>query len=136
MEPATTVASRLQAVRDRIVRAAQSAGRSPDEITLLVASKTQPAERVREAWQAGQTIFGENYLQEALAKMPALADLPIEWHFIGPIQSNKTKAHHREFRLGSWCGQDKNCRPFGERPARIAAALANLPASKCERGSE
>jgi len=91
MEQIATVASRVQAVKDRIARVAHSVGRSPDEITLLVASKTHPAERVREAWHAGQKIFGENYLQEALAKMPALADLPIEWHFIGPIQSNKTK---------------------------------------------
>ena len=91
MEPITTVASRLQAVKDRITRAARSVARQPDEITLLVASKTHPAERVREAWLVGQAIFGENYLQEALAKMPALTDLPIEWHFIGPIQSNKTR---------------------------------------------
>jgi pyridoxal phosphate enzyme (YggS family) len=91
MEPITTVASRLQAVKVRITRAARSVNRQPNEITLLVASKTHPAERVREAWLAGQTIFGENYLQEALAKMPVLADLPIQWHFIGPIQSNKTK---------------------------------------------
>jgi len=87
----TTIASSLKAVKARIARVAQSVDRQPDEITLLVASKTHPAQRVREAWLAGQTIFGENYLQEALAKMPALADLPIEWHFIGPIQSNKTK---------------------------------------------
>ena len=99
MEPITTVASRLQAVKARIARVAQSVDRQPDEITLLVASKTHPAERVREAWLAGQTIFGENYLQEALAKMPALADLPIEWHFIGPIQSNKTKRITENF---SW----------------------------------
>lgn len=87
----TTIASSLQAVNARIARVAQSVGRQSGEITLLAASKTNPAEAVREAWLAGQTIFGENYLQEALAKMPALADLPIEWHFIGPIQSNKTK---------------------------------------------
>ncbi len=87
----TTIPSRLQAVHARIAKAAQSVGRRPDEITLLVASKTHPAERVRETWLAGQTIFGENYLQEALAKMPLLSDLPIEWHFIGPIQSNKTR---------------------------------------------
>lgn len=87
----TTVASNLQNVKDRIVRVAQSIGRQPNEITLLAASKTNPADALREAWVAGQTIFGENYLQEALAKMPALADLPIEWHFIGPIQSNKTR---------------------------------------------
>jgi pyridoxal phosphate enzyme (YggS family) len=94
-----TTASSLEAVQSRIAKAAQSADRQPNEITLLVASKTHPAERVREAWLAGQTIFGENYLQEALAKMPALADLPIEWHFIGPIQSNKTKRIAENF---SW----------------------------------
>jgi len=99
MEQIPTVASRLQTVKDRIARVAQSVGRSPDEITLLVASKTHPAERVREAWHAGQKIFGENYLQEALAKMPALADLPLEWHFIGPIQSNKTRRIAENF---SW----------------------------------
>lgn len=87
----TTVASNLQTVKDRIARVAQSIGRQSDEITLLAASKTNPADALREAWFAGQTIFGENYLQEALAKMPALVDLPIEWHFIGPIQSNKTR---------------------------------------------
>ncbi|MEY4960089.1 MAG: hypothetical protein RL610_268 [Pseudomonadota bacterium] len=87
----TTVASNLQTVKDRIARVAQSIGRQSDEITLLAASKTNPADALREAWVAGQTIFGENYLQEALAKMPALVDLPIKWHFIGPIQSNKTR---------------------------------------------
>ena len=87
----TTIASRLHAVHARIAKVAQSRNRQPDEITLLAASKTNPADQVRQAWLAGQTIFGENYLQEALAKMQALADLPIEWHFIGPIQSNKTK---------------------------------------------
>jgi len=97
MEPITPVASRLQDVKHRIAKVAQSVGRQPDEITLLVASKTHPAERVREAWEAGQIIFGENYLQEALAKRPALADLPIEWHFIGPIQSNKTKRISENF---------------------------------------
>jgi pyridoxal phosphate enzyme (YggS family) len=95
----TTIASSLQAVNARIARVAQAVGRQPDEITLLAASKTNPAEAVREAWLAGQIIFGENYLQEALAKMPALADLPIEWHFIGPIQSNKTKRIAENF---SW----------------------------------
>ncbi len=64
----TTVASNLQTVKDRIVRVAQSIGRQPDEITLLAASKTNPADALREAWGAGQTIFGENYLQEAPGK--------------------------------------------------------------------
>lgn len=95
----TTIASRLQAVHDRIATVAQSLGREAGQITLLAASKTNPAERLREAWQAGQNIFGENYLQEALAKMQHLTDLPIEWHFIGPIQSNKTRRIAENF---SW----------------------------------
>lgn len=87
----TTIASGLQNVRIRIRGIAEKTGRKPETITLLAASKTNPAERLREAFTAGQTIFGENYLQEALVKISALTDLPIEWHFIGPIQSNKTK---------------------------------------------
>ncbi len=65
--------------------------RPPHSVTLLAASKKQPAEKIRAAYEAGQRCFGENYLQEALAKMTVLADLTIEWHFIGPVQSNKTK---------------------------------------------
>ncbi len=86
-----TIASTLQAVNTRIAKAAKNTGRQPGEIMLLAASKTNPAEQVKEAWLAGQTNFGENYLQEALEKILALSDLPIEWHFIGPIQSNKTR---------------------------------------------
>ncbi len=66
-------------------------------MTLLAVSKTQPAERLRELYQLGQRDFGENYLQEALAKQAALADLRICWHFIGPIQSNKTKSISEHF---------------------------------------
>lgn len=87
----TTIATRLQTVKNRIAEAARKAGRRPEDILLLAASKTNPPEKLREAWEAGQTVFGENYLQEGLIKIRALADLPIEWHFIGPIQSNKTK---------------------------------------------
>lgn len=87
----TSIADRLQAVRTRIANAAKQCGRDPQTIQLLAASKTNPPENLRAAWEAGQTVFGENYLQEGLVKIRALADLPIEWHFIGPIQSNKTK---------------------------------------------
>jgi len=83
--------SALQTVKQQIATAAKNANRQPNEIILLAASKTNPPEQVKKAWLAGQTIFGENYLQEALEKIKALSDLPIEWHFIGPIQSNKTK---------------------------------------------
>jgi len=67
------------------------------DVRLLAVSKTFPADAVREAYLAGQTAFGENYLQEALDKMDELRDLPLEWHFIGPIQSNKTRAIAENF---------------------------------------
>ncbi|TKC91065.1 YggS family pyridoxal phosphate-dependent enzyme [Trinickia terrae] len=83
----------LDAVHRRIERAAQSAGRDAASIALLAVSKTFPADAVREAHAAGQRAFGENYVQESIAKIEALADLRagLEWHFIGPLQSNKTK---------------------------------------------
>lgn len=87
------IADNLRAVHARIERAAQAAERSPDSIHLLAVSKTFPAEDVRAAFVAGQRAFGENYVQESISKIEALADLraQIEWHFIGPLQSNKTR---------------------------------------------
>jgi pyridoxal phosphate enzyme (YggS family) len=85
------IATGLQACQERIAKACSEAGREAASVTLLAVSKTFPAAAVREAWQAGQTTFGESYLQEALAKQSELSDLPITWHFIGPIQSNKTR---------------------------------------------
>jgi len=84
----------LQSVHDRIGAACADAGRSPAEVVLLAVSKTQPARAVREAAAAGQRDFGENYVQEALDKIAALADLRqgLCWHLIGPLQSNKTRA--------------------------------------------
>jgi PLP dependent protein len=87
----TAIASNLQAVRQSIARAARLSQRKVETITLLAVSKTFPATALREAYAAGQRIFGENYVQEALEKISALRDLPLEWHFIGPIQSNKTR---------------------------------------------
>jgi PLP dependent protein len=87
----TMIADNLQRVRARIAQAATACQRKPDSVTLLAVSKTFPAEAVRQAYAAGQTAFGENYIQEAVDKMAALADLPLVWHCIGPIQSNKTR---------------------------------------------
>lgn len=91
----STIAQNLQAVDASIVAAAKAAGRPREAVQLLAVSKTFPAEAVQEAVAAGQRAFGENYLQEALDKIDALAKaLPgqaLEWHFIGPIQSNKTR---------------------------------------------
>ncbi|MDD2668652.1 MULTISPECIES: YggS family pyridoxal phosphate-dependent enzyme [Zoogloea] len=75
----------------RIARAAEAVGREPAGVRLLAVSKTWPADSVREAAAAGQRAFGENYVQEGVAKVEALAGLGLEWHFIGPLQSNKTR---------------------------------------------
>ena len=87
----TAILSNLQAVRLAIAQAAQAAQRDVSAVRLLAVSKTFSADAVRVAYAGGQTAFGENYLQEALDKIALLQDLPLEWHFIGPIQSNKTR---------------------------------------------
>ena len=87
----TQVSDKLQHVRKRIELAAESVGRPADAVKLLAVSKTMPAQAVREAYAAGQLAFGENYIQEAVDKMAALSDLTLEWHCIGPVQSNKTQ---------------------------------------------
>ena len=89
-----SIASNLQQVKGRIAAACGSAGRGANSVTLLAVSKTFGAEAVREAAAAGQRAFGENYVQEALAKIEALADLrpQMQWHLIGPLQSNKTRS--------------------------------------------
>ena len=87
----TSVSANWIQVRKRIELACLAVGRSPDAVKLLAVSKTKSAEAVREAHAAGQMAFGENYIQEGVDKIAALADLPLEWHCIGPIQSNKTK---------------------------------------------
>lgn len=83
--------ARLAAVQDSIQQLAVAHHRAADAVALLAVSKTQPADALRAAAAAGQRRFGENYLQEALTKMAELADLELEWHFIGPLQSNKTR---------------------------------------------
>ncbi|AFK69106.1 YggS family pyridoxal phosphate-dependent enzyme [Pseudomonas sp. DCB_CB] len=93
----STLADNLSAISARIASAAQAVGRDPASVQLLAVSKTKPASAIREIHAAGVRDFGENYLQEALTKQQALSDLPLIWHFIGPIQSNKTKAIAEHF---------------------------------------
>jgi pyridoxal phosphate enzyme (YggS family) len=93
----TTIANALQAVRTRISQAATRCGRDPQAIALIAVSKTVDAAVLRSAQGCGQQAFGESYVQEALPKIAALRDLAIEWHFIGPLQSNKTKAVAENF---------------------------------------
>jgi pyridoxal phosphate enzyme (YggS family) len=85
------IADNLTQVRQQLNKSASRTHRIADNITLLAVSKTRPADDLREAYSLGQRDFGENYLQESLEKIEALSDLTITWHFIGPLQSNKTK---------------------------------------------
>jgi pyridoxal phosphate enzyme (YggS family) len=99
MQVDAALATGLAALRQRLAAAAQAAGRDVRSITLLAVSKGQPASRLRAALSLGLTQFGENYLDEALAKIGALAGTPAEWHFIGRLQGNKTRPVAESF---SW----------------------------------
>lgn len=87
------IKANLENIKERITQAAKACGRSPEDIQLLAVSKTFPAEDVRTCFQSGQRAFGENYVQEGVAKIASLQDLrtEIKWHFIGPLQSNKSR---------------------------------------------
>lgn len=112
-----TIADNLQAVSTRLNGARERAGRAPG-VTLLAVSKGQGVERIREAVAAGQRSFGENYVQEALAKMQALPDL--EWHLIGPLQSNKTRIAAERFAWVQTVDREKIAqRLSGQRPAGL-----------------
>jgi pyridoxal phosphate enzyme (YggS family) len=115
-----TIAENLQAVRARIGRAAQAARRDAQSVTLLAVSKTHAAARIAEAHAAGQQAFGENYVQEALEKMAALP--PLEWHLIGPLQSNKTRLAAERFQWIHTIDREKIARRLSEqRPAHLPA---------------
>lgn len=90
---------RLEHIKERIRQAAKSCNRNPDSIRLVAVSKTVPAETVKEAIEAGATILGENYVQDAREKFDALVHYPVSWHFIGHLQSNKAKYAVRLFDL-------------------------------------
>jgi PLP dependent protein len=120
-------------VRSRIRRAALGAGRDPDSVTLIAVSKSKPAASMREVATAGVTDFGENYLQEAILKLDELADLPLHWHFIGGLQSNKTRAVAERF---DWVhGIDRYSvarrlseqRPFHAAPLNLCIQVAVVP---------
>jgi pyridoxal phosphate enzyme (YggS family) len=87
-----TIAERLKSAYETVKRSALSANRPPNEVQLLAVSKTKPVSDIVQAYETGQRLFGENYVQEGIEKVKALTNLAeIEWHFIGPLQSNKTR---------------------------------------------
>jgi pyridoxal phosphate enzyme (YggS family) len=115
-----TIAENLQAVRARIGRAAQAARRDGAAVTLLAVSKTHPVTRIAAARDAGQQAFGENYVQEAIEKMTTLPGL--EWHLIGPLQSNKTRLAAERFQWVQSVDREKIARRLSDqRPAELPA---------------
>jgi pyridoxal phosphate enzyme (YggS family) len=99
---------------ERVRLSAEKCQRKPGEIRVLAVSKSRPAKDIRQAYYCGLTEFGESYLQEAQAKMAELADLPITWHFIGPLQSNKTRAIAAHFAWVHSVDRDKIARRLNE----------------------
>jgi len=116
-----SIPDNLQAVKSRIDAASRACGRDPRTVRLLAVSKTHPPGRVREAFAAGQRAFGENYVQEGLDKMAALADLAIEWHLVGALQSNKTREAAARFQWVQTVDREKLARRLSaQRPAGMA----------------
>lgn len=114
------IADNLHAVRTRIAQACTAAGRPVDAVQLLAVSKTFGPDAVQQAFDAGQRAFGENYIQEAVEKITALAALPIEWHCIGPIQSNKTRLVAEHFQWAHTVDRLKIAQRLSEqRPAHL-----------------
>ena len=116
----TMIADNLHAVRTHIAQACTAAGRPVDAVQLLAVSKTFGPDAVQQAFDAGQRAFGENYIQEAVEKITALAALPIEWHCIGPIQSNKTRLVAAHFQWAHTVDRLKIAQRLSEqRPAHL-----------------
>lgn len=116
------IADKIDAVRHSIDQAAAKSGRNPADIHLLAVSKTRPAADIETAFHAGQRDFGENYLQEAIEKIQALQELPITWHFIGRMQSNKTRPIAENFSWVHTLSSLKHARRINEqRPENLPA---------------
>ena len=125
--------AQVNRIRAQIAHAAEAAGRDPASVTLIAVTKSKAAEYVRGAATAGVTDFGENYVKEALAKMDGLEDLPASWHFIGALQSNKTRPVAQRFewvhsldRLGV-ARRLSEQRPFHAPPLNVCIQVALIP---------
>ncbi|RCV90379.1 YggS family pyridoxal phosphate-dependent enzyme [Billgrantia montanilacus] len=128
----------LAAARARLADALAAAGRQADDARLLAVSKTKPAAMIREAWEQGQRDFGENYVQEALAKQIELGDLEgIVWHFIGPLQSNKTREVAEHFAWVHSVDREKIARRLNDqRPEGLAPLEVCLQVNVSDEGSK
>lgn len=135
---ASDISSNLLATRRRIRQAAQAHGRNAAAINLIAVSKTMPAAAVAAAHAAGQVDFGENYVQEAVAKIDALAELPLRWHFLGRVQSNKTALIARHFDWVHTLDREKTARRLsrqrGERKPLNLLVQINIDADPAKGG--
>lgn len=120
------LAARLASVRARLHDAEVAAGRTPGSVTLIAVAKTRSSAEIRALAEAGVTDFGENYLQEAVAHQDALADLPLVWHFIGAVQSNKTRELAQRFDWVHTVDREKIARRLSD-----ARAAADGPLNLC-----
>ena len=136
-----TIAFNLEQVLQRIAKSVNIYRTDNSDVQLIAVSKTRPPDAIREAWAQGQRMFGENYVQEAVEKINALQDLDIEWHFIGPIQSNKTALIAQNF---DWCQSvDRSKiarrlsaqRPDDKPPLNICIQL-NISAEETKSGTD
>ncbi|MCE8022320.1 YggS family pyridoxal phosphate-dependent enzyme [Halomonas sp. MCCC 1A11036] len=134
----TLLSDSLVSARRRLADALAAAGRPADAARLLAVSKTKPADMIREAWQLGQREFGENYVQEALAKQRALVDLEgIVWHFIGPLQANKTRAVAEHFDWVHSVDREKVARRLNDqRPEALAPLEVCLQVNVSDEASK
>jgi pyridoxal phosphate enzyme (YggS family) len=121
-----SIADNLQVVKGRIAGAARAAGRDPAAVALLAVSKTHAPALIEQAAGAGQRAFGENYVQEAVEKMDALAGLPIEWHLVGPLQSNKTRLVAERFQWVHTIDRGKIARRLSEQRPQALTPLQVL----------
>ena len=135
----STIAANLQAIRARIAAACSAAGRDPRTVQLVAVSKTFGLEAIREAAQAGQRDFGENYAREGAEKIHALADANLVWHYIGPIQSNKTGTIAEHFDWVHTVDREKVARRLSDardpgRPALQACIQVNVSGEATKSG--
>ena len=128
----STIADNIEQVGSRIRAAALAAHRDENSVQLLAVSKTKPAQALREAHAAGLRDFGENYLQEALGKQLELTDLPLIWHFIGPIQSNKTRAIAEHFAWVHSVDRLKIAQRLSEQRPAESASAEHLHPGQCQ----
>ena len=132
-----TIRDNIAKLLERVRLAAQKSQRSEFDIRVLAVSKTRPAGAIRLACKSGLTEFGENYLQEALAKIDQLEDLPLTWHFIGPIQANKTRAIAEHFDWVHSVDRGKIARRLNDqRPAQLAPLQTCIQVNISEEASK